>query len=119
MNAHALPRLPVSTLPRETPRPERSRWKVVREMWLRFCRNRAAVAGLAILLVFFTIALVAPFATTYRPEENHLEDKLLEPSPAHVLGTDHLGRDILARLAYGARFSLLIGFAAIGLGLAI
>ncbi|HEV7666578.1 MAG TPA: ABC transporter permease [Chloroflexota bacterium] len=48
-----------------------------------------------------------------------LDQKLLEPSAAHVLGTDHLGRDILARLAYGARFSLLIGFAAVGVGLVL
>lgn len=91
----------------------------MREMWQRFCRNRAAVAGLAILLMFFCVALAAPMATTYNPEENHLEEKLLEPSPSHVLGTDHLGRDILARLAFGARFSLLIGFAAVGVGLLI
>jgi ABC-type dipeptide/oligopeptide/nickel transport system permease subunit len=88
-------------------------------MWLRYRRNRAALAGLIILLLFATMALCAPLATTYNPEENHLEDKLREPSPAHVLGTDHLGRDILARLAYGARFSLLIGFAAVAVGLTL
>ena len=55
----------------------------------------------------------------YAPEENHLDQKLLEPTLAHLLGTDHLGRDILARLAFGARFSLLIGFAAVGVGLII
>jgi ABC-type dipeptide/oligopeptide/nickel transport system permease subunit len=89
------------------------------EMWRRFQRNAGAVIGLGILLTFLAVALVAPFATTYRPEENHLDQKLLDPSPTHVLGTDHLGRDILARLAYGARFSLVIGFAAVALGLSI
>ena len=88
-------------------------------MWERFCRNRGAVAGLLVLALFFSVAMLAPLATTYQPEENHLDQKLLEPTPAHLLGTDHLGRDILARLAYGARFSLLIGFAAVGVGLAI
>src|SRR6266851_8327161 len=88
-------------------------------MWHRFCRNRGAVAGLVILALFFCVALVAPIATTYVPEENHLDQALLEPTPAHLLGTDHLGRDILARLAFGARFSLLIGFAAVGVGLII
>jgi peptide/nickel transport system permease protein len=85
----------------------------------RFRHNRGAVVGLTILVVFFAIALVAPLATTYRPEENHLDQKLLEPSTVHLLGTDHLGRDILARLAHGARFSLLIGFAAVAVGLSI
>jgi len=85
----------------------------------RFRRNRGAVAGLLVLCVFAVVAMAAPLATTYDPEQTRIEQKLLDPSPAHVLGTDHLGRDILARLAYGARFSLLIGFAAVGVGLAI
>jgi ABC-type dipeptide/oligopeptide/nickel transport system permease subunit len=88
-------------------------------MWLRFRRNRGAVAGLVVLLVFCVLALVAPLVLSYNPEENHLEDALRDPSAAHWLGTDHLGRDILARLMYGARFSLVIGFAAVGLGLVI
>jgi ABC-type dipeptide/oligopeptide/nickel transport system permease subunit len=88
-------------------------------MWLRFCRNRGAVAGLAVLGVFVAIALLVPLATTYNPEDNHLEEALRDPTPAHWLGTDHLGRDILVRMAYGARFSLVIGFAAVGLGLLI
>jgi peptide/nickel transport system permease protein len=90
-----------------------------RRMWERFCRNRGAVAGLLVLALFFSVAVLAPFATTYLPEENHLDQKLLEPTPAHLLGTDNLGRDILARLAFGARFSLLIGFAAVSVGLVI
>src|SRR5438552_2449963 len=96
-----------------SPRPREAR------MWERFCRNRGAVVGLLLLCLFLCVALLAPFATTYQPEENHLDQKLLAPTPAHLLGTDHLGRDILARLAFGARFSLLIGFAAVGVGLII
>jgi ABC-type dipeptide/oligopeptide/nickel transport system permease subunit len=88
-------------------------------MWLRFRRNRGAVVGLGVLLLFFLLALLAPLASSYNPEENHLEEALRDPSLAHWLGTDHLGRDIMARLAYGARFSLIIGFAAVGLGLVV
>jgi peptide/nickel transport system permease protein len=88
-------------------------------MWVRFCRNRGAVFGLVVLALFLLMALVAPLATTYDPEQTRLEEKLREPSAVHVLGTDHLGRDILARLAYGGRLSLLIGFAAVGIGLSI
>ena len=96
-------------------RPPRSRtgW------WYRFSRNRGAVIGLIVLCLFAVVALGAPLATTYDPEQARLDQKLLEPSPVHLLGTDHLGRDILARLAYGGRFSLFIGFAAVGVGLAI
>ena len=93
-----------------------SRWRLA---WSRFARNRAAVAGLVVLCVFGVVALAAPIATTYDPEQTQLDQKLLQPSAAHVLGTDHLGRDILARLAYGGRLSLLIGFAAVGVGLLI
>jgi peptide/nickel transport system permease protein len=85
----------------------------------RFCRNRGALAGVLVLCLFAVVALAAPLATTYDPEQTRLDQKLLEPSAAHLLGTDHLGRDILARLAYGARFSLLIGFAAVSVGLLI
>jgi ABC-type dipeptide/oligopeptide/nickel transport system permease subunit len=85
----------------------------------RFCRNRGAVVGLALLVAFAVVALAAPLTTIYDPEQTHIEQKLLAPSAAHLLGTDHLGRDVLARMAYGARFSLLICFAAVGLGLAI
>jgi ABC-type dipeptide/oligopeptide/nickel transport system permease subunit len=87
--------------------------------WRRFRRNRGAVAGVVVLGTFVLVALLAPFATTYNPEETRLAQKLLQPSAAHWLGTDHLGRDILARLAFGARFSLTIGFAAVGVGLVI
>jgi peptide/nickel transport system permease protein len=85
----------------------------------RFARNRGAVVGVLVLCIFAIVALAAPLATTYDPEQTHLEQKLLEPSPAHLLGTDHLGRDILARLAYGGRYSLFIGFAAVTVGLII
>jgi peptide/nickel transport system permease protein len=85
----------------------------------RFCQNRAAVVGLLIVCLFASIAIVAPWATTYDPEQMRLDQKLLEPSTAHLLGTDHLGRDILARLAYGARFSLVMCFAAVAVGVLI
>jgi peptide/nickel transport system permease protein len=88
-------------------------------LWARYRRNHAAVVGLAVLGTFFLLVLAAPLVTPYDPERNRLIDALREPSPAHPLGTDHLGRDILARILYGGRFSLLIGFAAVGLGLLV
>jgi peptide/nickel transport system permease protein len=104
---------------REINAPEPPSRHSLARMWRRFARNRGAVVGLAVLLAFVLIGLAAPLATTYNPEVTRLEDKLLAPSHAHLLGTDHLGRDILARLAYGARYSLLIGFAAVALGLVV
>jgi peptide/nickel transport system permease protein len=95
------------------------RRRILTPSWERFSRNRAAVAGLLVVCLFAVVALAAPLATTYDPEQTRIAQKLLQPSPAHLLGTDHLGRDILARLAYGGRFSLLIGFAAVAVGLLI
>ena len=85
----------------------------------RFCQNRAAVVGLVVVSLFAVVALAAPLATSYDPEQMRLDQKLLAPSLAHVLGTDHLGRDILARLAYGARLSLVMSFAAVAVGVLI
>lgn len=120
MTVRAIPHWRVPPFGSRLPRGEQSspRSRAL-ELWARFRRNRAAVAGLVVLGVFFFLALTAPLVIAYNPEENHLDEALRDPNSAHVLGTDHLGRDILARLVYGARFSLVIGFAAVGLGLAI
>jgi peptide/nickel transport system permease protein len=87
--------------------------------WARYRANRAAVFGLCILALFFVLAVAAPLVTSYDPQQSNLAEALRDPGPAHPLGTDHLGRDILARILYGARYSLVIGFAAVGLGLAV
>ena len=91
----------------------------LQESWQRFCRHRAAMLGLVLLALLFALALAAPLLTSYNPERQSLSQALRPISVAHPLGTDHLGRDILARLLYGGRLSLLIGFLAVGLGLVI
>jgi ABC-type dipeptide/oligopeptide/nickel transport system permease subunit len=93
--------------------------RAVRGFWARYRSNRAAVVGLAILLAFLVLAAAAPLVTPYDPEQTNLSDVSLDPSLAHPLGTDHLGRDILARILYGARYSLVIGFAAVALGVVV
>jgi ABC-type dipeptide/oligopeptide/nickel transport system permease subunit len=90
-----------------------------REGWQRFRRHRTAMAGLILLGCLLVLALAAPLLTSYNPERQSLSQALRPISWAHPLGTDHLGRDILARLLYGGRLSLLIGFFAVGLGVAI
>jgi len=99
--------------------PAAARRAVRRELLVRFRRNRAAVVGLALLVLFFLLALAAPLVSPYDPLQNRLVDALQDPSAAHPLGTDHLGRDTLARILYGGRYSLLIGFLAVGLGLIV
>lgn len=77
-----------------------------------FFRNKAAVAGIAILAVFILAAIFAPLLTPYDPTHQVLSDAFKSPSLAHPLGTDDLGRDILARIMYGGRYTLMIGIVA-------
>lgn len=79
-------------------------------VWRRFLRNPLAVAGVAVLLTFIALALLAPYISPYDPAAVDLANANAPPSRAHPLGTDPIGRDILSRLLYGSRISLLVGF---------
>lgn len=78
--------------------------------WRRFSRHKLALIGLGILVFLLLVAIFAPFLTPYSPTSPNLTQVLLPPSAAHPLGTDELGRDVLARLMYGGRISFLVGF---------
>jgi len=72
--------------------------------------------GVAILVVMILVALLAPLIAPYDPLEGDFFNIRKGPSSTHWLGTDDLGRDVLSRLMYGARISLLVGFSAVLLG---
>lgn len=75
--------------------------------------NRLATLGLFILTVIMLLALLAPWLPLANPDETDLVNRLLPAfSPGHILGTDHLGRDILSRLLWGTRVSLMVGISA-------
>jgi ABC-type dipeptide/oligopeptide/nickel transport system permease subunit len=74
------------------------------------------MAGLGLLVGLLALTFTAPLLTSYNPERQSLSEALRPLSSTHPLGTDHLGRDMLARLLYGGRLTLLIGFLAVGLG---
>jgi peptide/nickel transport system permease protein/oligopeptide transport system permease protein len=76
--------------------------------WLRFKRNHPAVLGLAFLVVFLGILTVWPFMARIGPNTLS-DDQFQPPSAKHWCGTDVHGRDLLARIIYGARISLLVG----------
>ena len=94
------------------------------EFWRHFSENRGAVLGLFVIICMVVIALGAPWLAPYAPQEQY-RDALLVP-PAWVeggslrfwLGTDDVGRDMLSRLIYGARVSLLVGCIVVTLSLA-
>jgi len=86
-----------------------------REFWARLKRNHLAMSGLALVLGMFAVALLASWLAPYDPNVFDLKQVLMPPSPAHLLGTDTLGRDVLSRIIFGSRVSLLVGFVAVGI----
>lgn len=84
-----------------------------------FVKNNAAVIGVFILLVFTIAASAAPLLTPYDPVQQDLNSVFQSPSWAHPFGTDDLGRDLLSRLMYGGRYTLMIGVLAVGLATVI
>jgi len=85
----------------------------------RFSRSRTAVAGLTVLVVMLTGAALAGVVLPYNPDTADLNATLHTPTLAHLFGTDQLGRDILTRVVYGGRISLVIGAMAVGISGAI
>jgi oligopeptide transport system permease protein len=80
-----------------------------RDAWRRLCRNRAALAGLSVIVLMALCALLADVLAPYPFSQQDLSVVRQPPSAQHWLGTDELGRDILSRLLYGARISLAVG----------
>lgn len=84
-------------------------------------RNKTAVAGLLVITLFVLTAILAPFLSPHNPVEVSLYDQIIPPiweeggTWKNILGTDDLGRDILSRLVYGARVSLFVALATVGI----
>ena len=87
------------------------------EAWVRFRRDKAALFGLAVIVIVVSAALLAPWIAPYDPYEQFFDGLTLEGAPLPPdgrfwFGTDLLGRDVFTRLIYGARTSLIIGVVA-------
>jgi dipeptide transport system permease protein len=97
----------------------------LREFWSYFSANKGAVAGLIIVISVLLIALFAPLLAPYAPDLTNNAQFLKPPfwqdggSTAYLLGTDAIGRDILSRLIYGARLSLVIGIAVVAISVLV
>jgi len=85
--------------------------------WIEVCKrlltNRGAVAGAAILLFVALVSILAPVVAQYPVDEMNYQDRLLPPGSGHLLGTDEFGRDILSRMIWGGRVSLMMGLVAV------
>ena len=91
------------------------------DAWLRLKKNRAAMAGLGIIVLISLLAIFGPLLSPYSYSDQSLANANQPPSSAHWLGTDNLGRDLATRICYGARISLSIGIVAslINLGIGV
>ena len=85
----------------------------------RLLKNKAAMVGAIILIFLIGSAILAPVIAPYSYSFQDLDLGASPPSSEHLLGTDILGRDLLSRILYGARISLLVGFVATGVALVI
>ena len=91
----------------------------LKEIWKQFRKNKGAVCGLILLILIILIAVAASFIWDYNADIVGMNSSQIRKPPSfqHPFGTDHMGRDVLARVCYGARYSLLIGFAAVAISL--
>lgn len=81
----------------------------LRDTLQAFRRNRMAMVGLGFVLLLVLAAVFAPWVSPHDPYRVALDDQLLPPSTTYWLGTDNFGRDVLTRILYGARVSLVVG----------
>lgn len=82
-------------------------------------QNPLSKAGFIIIVLVFLLAMLAPIIAPYDPNDINVKAILLSPSWQHWMGTDGLGRDVLSRMLYGGRISLLVGLVAVGISTAI
>lgn len=89
------------------------------EIWHRLRRNKLAILGMAIVFVLVFVAVFAGVLAPYDYTAANFAERLQMPSKAHLLGTDNLGRDLLSRIIYGGRTSLLVACLAIVISLLV
>jgi len=106
--------LPVTTAP--APRAEAGALRVA---WRRLRRRRSAMIGLTVIAIFIVCALFAPWLAPFDPIETSWSAVRQAPSHAHWFGTDDIGRDVLSRVIWGTRASLLAGVVAVSISVAL
>ncbi|HJR52123.1 MAG TPA: ABC transporter permease, partial [Gemmatimonadota bacterium] len=89
------------------------------ELWKALKRRRLAMAGGAVIALLVVVGIAGPWIAPYDPLDQDLSKSLLGPSMEHWFGTDSFGRDILSRVLYGARISLLVGIVSQGIAFSL
>ncbi len=90
-----------------------------KNLLLKTLANPLSKAGFIIIVGIFLLAMLAPIIAPFDPDDINVKAILLAPSFEHWMGTDGLGRDVLSRMLYGGRISLLVGLVAVGISTAI
>jgi peptide/nickel transport system permease protein len=111
-------------LERPLPRIHSRPWSRLQSTWdilLKLRNHPGAVAGGIVILIYVICAVFAPYIAPYSPDQVALTERFVAPSLAnvHPLGTDQLGRDILSRVMYGARVSILVGVLTIAISMEV
>ncbi len=90
-------------------------------VWHQLKKNKGAIIGLILISLVIILALCAPLIYDYKTDivKNHVRDRMQPPNAEHWFGTDDLGRDILARVIWGARYSLAVGVVAVMFALVV
>jgi peptide/nickel transport system permease protein len=107
----ASPALPIAAAP---PRASRGLW---RDAFIRLSRNKPAMVGLALIVLFVGVAIFAPWIAPYDPNQVGLGPSLEPPSREHLAGLDKLTRDEFSRVIWGARISIITGVVSVCIAL--
>jgi len=98
------------------------RWKNIRRNWYKFSRNPLSIIGLVVFCIIVFVAIFAPFISPY-PESAgkfiNFDEASQFPSLVHLCGTDVFGRDVLTRIFFGCRFSLMMGIVVLSLAVPV
>jgi peptide/nickel transport system permease protein len=89
------------------------------DLWYRLSRSPLTVAGLAIVVFVLAVMVLAPLLSPYDPDRLHLAIRLAAPSSLHWFGTDEVGRDLLSRVIWGSRASVVAGLATVAISMTI
>jgi peptide/nickel transport system permease protein len=91
------------------------------DIWRHFKKNKAAIAGLILIILFICMAIFAPLIGDYQDDalKMNVRERLEAPNSDHWFGTDEFGRDIFIRIVYGTRISLFVGIISVSIALSI
>ena len=89
------------------------------DIWRRLKKNKLAMLALVVIIIIVLVAIFADYIAPYDYDKQSLSEAFTYPCREHLLGTDNFGRDILSRIIYGGRISLLVAVAAVSFGLVV